>query len=288
MNHTPKYLIENKNKYPNEPALSEKIDGVWSTLTWSEFYELVRSISKSFISFGIDKNDKISIYSYNRIEWNACYLATQLTNSVAVGVYHTSSSEEVEWVVGNSDSKIIFVGNNPNDNDENDRMPIHRLNKVLKNLDKLEAVVIMDDTPTIDHDKVITWREFLNKGKDIDEKQVLERADNIDLDDTSSIIYTSGTTGNPSVWKRVRIFEFMGAAPDMANFKFPNPAADLSFFFNNSETNGILRPILKTALDSIAETKLEYTFSYILGTEQKRCGWTSLATSIVLSGLSDI
>ena len=164
MNHTPKYLIENKNKYPNEPALSEKIDGVWSTLTWSEFYELVRSISKSFISFGIDKNDKISIYSYNRIEWNACYLATQLTNSVAVGVYHTSSSEEVEWVVGNSDSKIIFVGNNPNDNDENDRMPIHRLNKVLKNLDKLEAVVIMDDTPTIDHDKVITWREFLNKG----------------------------------------------------------------------------------------------------------------------------
>ena len=76
-------------------------------------------------------------------------------------------------------------------------MPIHRLNKVLKNLDKLEAVVIMDDTPTIDHDKVITWREFLNKGKDIDEKQVLERADNIDLDDTSSIIYTSGTTGNP-------------------------------------------------------------------------------------------
>ena len=64
----------------------------------------------------------------------------------------------------------------------------------------------------------------------------------------------------------------MGAAPDMANFKLPNPAADLSFFFNNSETNGILRPILKTALDSIAETKLEYTFSYILGTEQKRCG----------------
>ena len=49
----------------------------------------------------------------------------------------------------------------------------------------------------------------------------------------------------------------MGAAPDMANFKFPNPAADLSFFFSNSDTKGILRPILKTALDSIAETKLE-------------------------------
>ena len=45
-----------------------------------------------------------------------------MSNIVGVGVYHTCSSEEVEWVVGNSDSKIIFVGNNPNDNDENDRI----------------------------------------------------------------------------------------------------------------------------------------------------------------------
>ncbi len=198
MLNTAKYLFKNLEKYPNESAISSKgKSGSWETKTWLEFYDLVQSISKSFLAFGINKNDKISIYSYNRIEWNACYLATQLTNSVAVGVYHTSSSEEVEWVVGNSDSKIIFVGNNPNDNDEDDRMPIHRLNKILENLNKLEAVVIMDDTPAIDHDKVITWKEFISKGKDIDEKEVLERADNIDLNDTSSIIYTSGTTGNP-------------------------------------------------------------------------------------------
>ena len=27
MSYTPKYLVENKNNYPNEPALSVKIDG---------------------------------------------------------------------------------------------------------------------------------------------------------------------------------------------------------------------------------------------------------------------
>ena len=41
MSYTPKYLIENKNNYPDEPALSVKINDVWSTLTWSEYYEYV-------------------------------------------------------------------------------------------------------------------------------------------------------------------------------------------------------------------------------------------------------
>ena len=48
----------------------------------------------------------------------------QMINSTSVAVYHTSSSAEVEWIVGNSDSKIIFVGHNPNDNEEEDKMPI--------------------------------------------------------------------------------------------------------------------------------------------------------------------
>ena len=54
MSYTPKYLIENKNKYPDEPALSVKIDGIWSTLTWLEYYEFVVKIAKSFLDLNID------------------------------------------------------------------------------------------------------------------------------------------------------------------------------------------------------------------------------------------
>ena len=143
--NTPKYLLQNVEKYPNEPAVSIKNSaGVWQTHTWTEFYNSVMEVSKSLIASGIDKNDKISIYSYNRVEWNVCYLAAQMINSVAVGVYHTCSSNEVNWIVGNSDSKIVFVGNNPNDNDETEKMPNHRLLAVLDELDKVELVVTMD------------------------------------------------------------------------------------------------------------------------------------------------
>ena len=93
MMNTPKYLLQNVEKYGNEPAISIKdSSGQWQTDTWSEFYDSVLAISKSLIACGVGKNDKVSIYSYNRKEWNGCYAATQLINSVSVGVYHTSSS----------------------------------------------------------------------------------------------------------------------------------------------------------------------------------------------------
>ena len=196
--NTPKYLIQNVEQYPNEPAVSIKnSEGDWQTNTWTEFYNSVMEVSKALIASGIDKNDKISIYSYNRVEWNVCYLAAQMINSAAVGVYHTCSSNEVNWIVGNSDSKIVFVGHNPNDNDEMEKMPNHRLLAVLDELDKVELVVTMDGVELLENDKIISWDDFIAKGKALGDSEVLDRTNGIEPDDTSSLIYTSGTTGNP-------------------------------------------------------------------------------------------
>ena len=198
MSYTPSFLIDNKTKYPKEPALSIKVDGVWKTMNWSEYYSYVIEISKSLIALDLDVGEKSAIYSYNRKEWFGCYSAMQLLNCVSVAVYHTSSSSEVEWIVGNSDSKIVFVGHNPNDNDEEDKMPINRLLAILEKLDTVEVVVLMgEDVKAPNNSKIINWEEFIKKGVDISDDQVKKRMKSIDANDTSSLIYTSGTTGNP-------------------------------------------------------------------------------------------
>ena len=198
MSYTPKYLLDNKNKYPNEPALSEKIDGVWSTFTWSEYYDYVMGIAKSLIAMNMQIGDKCSIYSYNRKEWFGCYSAMQMINSTSVAVYHTSSSAEVEWIVGNSDSKIIFVGHNPNDNGEEDKMPLVRLLSIIDKIESLENVVLMgDDIKAIDNDKIISWDDFIARGVNVSDDDILDRMNSIEASDTTSLIYTSGTTGNP-------------------------------------------------------------------------------------------
>ena len=195
---TPQILLENAKKYPTEPALSIKdSDGKWQTDSWDQFYNITESIAKSLLAYGVEKNDKVSIYSYNRREWSACYSAVQLINGVSVGVYHTCSSSEVEWIVGNSESKIVFLGNNPNDGDENDKMPNHRLLQVLDNLDNVELVVTMNGVEKLNHQKIISWDKFIEKGKDINSDAVMDRCNKIDKKDICSLIYTSGTTGNP-------------------------------------------------------------------------------------------
>ena len=96
-----------------------------------------------------------------------------------------------------SNSKILFVGNNPNDNGERDKMPIHRLFSVIDKLDNIEYVVLMGGVEKIEHSKIITWENFISKGSAINDSNVKERNESIKLEDTSSLIYTSGTTGNP-------------------------------------------------------------------------------------------
>ena len=62
--NTPKYLIQNVEKYPNEPALSIKDSlGNWKTDTWSEVYSSVLSVSKSLLACGIKKHDMVMMLS---------------------------------------------------------------------------------------------------------------------------------------------------------------------------------------------------------------------------------
>ena len=195
---TSEYLIQNAEKYANSPALSSKDkSGEWNHTTWSEFYNETMALSKALMAVGFQKGDNLSIYSYNRKEWYMAYAAANFCNGAGVGVYHTCSSNEVEWVVGNSDSKVVFVGHNPMDGGDISKMCSHRLHAALSKLEKVEVVVVMDGVNMPDHPKTISWSDFLSKGKDIENSKIHDCISGIKQEDTATLIYTSGTTGNP-------------------------------------------------------------------------------------------
>jgi len=195
---TSEYLIQNAEKYANSPALSSKDkSGEWNHTSWSEFYNETMVLSKALMAVGFQKGDNLSIYSYNRKEWYMAYAAANFCNGAGVGVYHTCSSNEVEWVVGNSDSKVVFVGHNPMDGGDTSKMCSHRLHATLSKLEKVEVVVVMDGVNMPDHPKAISWSDFLAKGKDIEDSKVHDIIAGIKQEDTATLIYTSGTTGNP-------------------------------------------------------------------------------------------
>ena len=194
----PQHLIQNASEYENEPAISWKNDaGDWETMSWGEYGANAMNIAKSLIALGYEARENMSIYSYNRSDWFTCYAAGQMAGGAVVGVYHTCSPEEVEWVVGNSQSRIVFVGDNPMDGGNTEKMPVHRLHEALANLDSVEHVIVFDGVEVLDHPKMMSWSEFYSKGNSLPDSVVLERTNAIQSDDVASLIYTSGTTGNP-------------------------------------------------------------------------------------------
>ena len=154
-------------------------------------------MAKSLIAMGFEAGDKLSIYSYNRMEWYAAYAAANMCNGAAVGVYHTCSPEEVEWVVGNSDSKVVFVGTNPMDGGDSSKMCTHRLQATMDSLGKVEAVVSMTGMDAINHANAMSWSDFMAGGAETPDSAVMDRIASIKPSDTAALIYTSGTTGNP-------------------------------------------------------------------------------------------
>lgn len=200
---TPRNLLRNADIYADKPALSvmsgkdEDGNWMWDTKTWKEFSHEVIAISKSLISMGFEKGDRMSIYAYNRPEWYSCYGATQMTNGVGVGVYHTCSPEEVEWVIGDSGSKVVIIGDNPQSGGDPEKTPSRRYAKIADTLTDVECIVVLDGVESIDHEKAVSWDEFMAMGKDVDDSEVHARIDGIEPDDLAALIYTSGTTGNP-------------------------------------------------------------------------------------------
>ena len=201
---TPQYLFENAKKYGDMPAMSTRkgeaqrgVDWEWNTDTWSEVLDKTLAIAKSLHAMGYEKHDKLSIYSYNRPEWFLLYAASQMLNGVAVGVYHTCSPEEVEWVVGNSESKFVFVGTNPQSGGDSAKMPNTRMDKIMGNLPLIQNAVVLDDSGSMNSDRAMSWADFLAAGEGVDESDIRERMNGVDPQDTCALIYTSGTTGNP-------------------------------------------------------------------------------------------
>jgi long-chain acyl-CoA synthetase len=173
-------------------ALRRKDYGIWNRISWREYGQKVREASAGLLAIGLERGDRVAILGDNRPEWLICHLAIMTIGCVTCGVYPTSASEQVAYVVGHSESTVLFVENE------------EQVDKVLQILDKLnlKQVVVWDPKGLwgFSHTIIIFFDEFMEQGRNYLEahpETVSKRMEAIDPQDTAMMIYTSGTTGPP-------------------------------------------------------------------------------------------
>jgi long-chain acyl-CoA synthetase len=172
-------LWANARAYPDRPALAHRVGGQFVDVTTRQFADEVTAIAKGFIALGIAPGSRICVFSGTRIEWTQLDYAIWAAGCVTVPIYETSSAEQVEWIVGNSEAVAIFCEN----------AALREVyDEVAGGLTSCEHVFVIDDAG-VDAVKSL--------GSDVADADVTARAEAVTGDDLATLVYTSGTTGRP-------------------------------------------------------------------------------------------
>jgi long-chain acyl-CoA synthetase len=150
---------------PDKTFLFSEADGrEW---TYAEFDATVNRTANMLRSNEISKGDVVSLLLPNSPEYIIAYFACWKIGALAGPVNSLLKREEIEWVVGNSEAKLMLVGS------EFESASWHE-----RGTDLCRQILFDDVSLT----------------KEFDDQ--LEQV-NIFADDDAIIIYTSGTTGKP-------------------------------------------------------------------------------------------
>jgi len=181
------YHLERK---PLDDMLAGKEGGQWKKYSTASVKDTVDKLSAGLLSLGIccgdmtaESRDKIAILCKNRPEWVMLDLAVQQIGAILVPIYPTISVHELEFVLTDSQVKLVFV------NDEE---------LFLKVLSLKEKVKSIRDIFTFEHvANARHWKEVTAMSTPEKIAAIKPIADKIDYEDLATIIYTSGTTGTP-------------------------------------------------------------------------------------------
>ena len=180
-------------RFPERIAFRDKQFGIWNEISYGQFWTEVNYVGCALNFFGVGKTDKVAIHSENRPEWLISDIGTQSIGSISVGLYPTNPPSEVKYLLGHSESQILFA---------EDQEQVDKALEVLDDLPKLKKIIYFEEKGLFRYksEKLMKWEEFLEIGKNEYEKDrnfVNSRIDEIKSDDIALMIYTSGTTGPP-------------------------------------------------------------------------------------------
>ena len=177
----------------DRPAIREKKFGVWQPTTWREWLTISKDIAYALHAIGFRPGDVASIMSNAVPEWVYADMGVLCAGGVSSGIYPTDSAAQVEYLVNDSRTKVMFV------EDE------EQLDKILHcraRCPSLEHIVIfdMEGLSGFSDPMVMSLAEFTALGRNhirgrenLWEEMLASRGS----DDLAILVYTSGTTGPP-------------------------------------------------------------------------------------------
>ena len=184
-----------------------------------QYKDVARKIAKFHIvleSAGIQPGDKIAVCGRNSAHWAVTFLATITYGAVIVPILHEFKADNIHNIVNHSEGKLLFVGDQPWENLNEDAMPPL---EGIASLTDFSSLVSRNEklTYAFEHRNAIYGQRY---PKNFRPEHICYRKDR--PEELAIINYTSGTTGYSkgvmlpyrSIWSNVAYcFEMLPVKP---------------------------------------------------------------------------
>jgi long-chain acyl-CoA synthetase len=188
-------FVDRINKYTADTAEPKDVfyfrsNDQWQGISWKRFEQEAFDFATALLSLGLKRGGSVCILMGNVPEWPVADIGTIVAGGVGVGLYPTSSVEQIAYIINHSDAEFVLVDSS------------EQLQKVLSiggQLPKVRHIISLHPVEG-SQTRVTSYRRLLERGQE--ERQrlsslLLERAEGAAPDDTAIMVYTSGTTGSP-------------------------------------------------------------------------------------------
>ena len=172
--------------------------------SYAEFKEVVERCARALMALGLEKGDHVAVWGQNVPEWVTLQFATGKTGTVLVTINPAYKSNELKYVLEQSDAAALFLTEGVKGADF-----VGILEEAAPGLDdarpgELEieglpylkhVVLIGDEAPS--RSGIVSYDEFLEGAEEVAQEELEERQESLDADEAINMQYTSGTTGFP-------------------------------------------------------------------------------------------
>ena len=102
-------VVDNAREAPGDVAFSRRVGDEWQDVTCEQFLAEVSGVAKGMMAAGVGSGDRVGLMCKTRYEWTLIDFAIWFAGAVTVPIYETSSAEQVQWILGDSDAVACFV-----------------------------------------------------------------------------------------------------------------------------------------------------------------------------------
>jgi long-chain acyl-CoA synthetase len=177
----------------DKPAIREKKFGIWQPTSWREWLQISRDIAFGLHASGFRPGDVASIIANAVPEWVYADMGILCAGGVSSGIYPTDSSVQVEYLLNDSSTKVIFA---------EDEEQLDKILSCRSRCPTLQKIVVfdMEGLSGFNDPMVLSLAEFMALGRNHAQgKEALwdEMIGSRSAGDLAILVYTSGTTGPP-------------------------------------------------------------------------------------------